>query len=134
MSRYLLINRSMRRKAGALVPLEVAILEAAVSLRDRGTPEFHGYAIATKLAEEGAARRLTAYGTLYRALGRLEERGLLLSHWEDTSSEESQGRPRRRLYAVTAPGELALSRAPTAGREGIARGRGVRLDEALGST
>ena len=36
-------------------------------------------------------RRLTAYGTLYRALGRLEEMGLLRSRWEDPEIPELAG-------------------------------------------
>ena len=67
----------MRRKPGALVPLELAICEAAVRLRAEGRDEFHGYAMARSLKEAAEARLLTAYGTLYRALARLEQRGSL---------------------------------------------------------
>ena len=41
----------MRRKAGALVPLELAICTAAVELRGQGTEEFHGYLIAKEIKE-----------------------------------------------------------------------------------
>ena len=36
----------MRRKAGHLIPIEVAILEAALALDKQGTRAFHGYALA----------------------------------------------------------------------------------------
>ena len=102
----------MRRKAGALVPLEVAICEAAAALRRRrGTTEFHGYEIAKKLADAADVRLLTAYGTLYRALGRLEKMGLLRSRWEHPDIPARENRPGRRLYELTALGEAAVDQA-----------------------
>lgn len=43
-------------------------------------------------------------GTLYPALFRLERASWLVSKWEDGVPEEL-GRPRRRLYSLTADGE-----------------------------
>ena len=103
----------MRRKEGALVPLEVSILEAAIDLRTRGVTEAHGFLLAKELREERHARRLTAYGTLYKALERMERAGLLASRWEDHAIAEEANRPRRRLYEVTAAGETALVAAHT---------------------
>lgn len=99
----------MRRKPGTLVPIEVSILSAAVALNLAGQPEFHGYAVASELKEREEARRLTAHGTLYRALNRLEEAGLLASRLEDPDAAAAEQRPRRRLYHVTAEGEKALA-------------------------
>jgi PadR family transcriptional regulator, regulatory protein PadR len=101
----------MRRRQGALVPLEAAMLEVAAELARNGRPEFHGFAIAKQLRDREAARRLTAHGTLYKALDRLERAGLLASRWEDPALAAEQGRPRRRLYQVTPLGEQALARA-----------------------
>lgn len=42
-------------------------------------------------------------GTLYPILLRFEEAGLLKSRWEDVIPQEI-GRPRRRLYRITADG------------------------------
>ena len=97
----------MRRKPGQLVPLETAICVCAAKLRRRGTPEFHGYEIARRLGDENDSRLLTAYGTLYRALGRLEAMGLLQSRWEEPQIPARESRPARRLYALTAAGEAA---------------------------
>jgi PadR family transcriptional regulator, regulatory protein PadR len=97
----------MRRKAGALVPLEGSILTAAFALRNEGAGEFHGYAIAHHLAEITDRRLLTAYGTLYRALGRLESMGLLKSRWEDPQIAADENRPGRRLYTLTPEGAAA---------------------------
>ena len=97
----------MRRKPGSLVPLEQRICLAAADLLRRGHRTFHGYEIATSLADAADARLLTAYGTLYRALGRLEEMGLLESSPEDPAIAAREGRPGRRLYSLTALGEQA---------------------------
>jgi PadR family transcriptional regulator len=101
----------MRRKEGALVPLEVAILEAALKLRQRGVVEAHGFLLAKELRDGRSARRLTAYGTLYKALDRLERAGYLASRWEDPQVAADEGRPRRRFYRVTLTGEGALAEA-----------------------
>jgi PadR family transcriptional regulator len=111
----------VRRKPGALVPLELAICEAAAALRADGRDEFHGYQIAKTIGDGANARLLTAYGTLYRALGRLEKMGLLHSRWEDPAIPARENRPGRRLYTLTAPGDAALRDARTA--EAAARRR-----------
>jgi PadR family transcriptional regulator, regulatory protein PadR len=117
MSIYLRIVSAMRRKPGALVPLEAAICVTAAALHRRGVPEFHGYQLAKHLAEVADRRLLTAYGTLYRALGRLETMGLLESRWEDPRIPAKENRPGRRLYALTAAGETAAKEARRAAAE-----------------
>src|SRR5215470_13558860 len=104
----------MRRKPGTLVPLELAICEAAASLRARGATEFHGYEIARTVGDAANSRLLTAYGTLYRALARLEKMQLLTSRWEDPAIPARENRPGRRLYTLTALGEAALAAARAA--------------------
>jgi len=92
----------MRRKPGALLPLETAICAAGASLRRQGIDEFHGYELAKQLADIGDRKLLTAYGTLYRALARLEAMGLLESRREDPAVAAQENRPGRRFYALTA--------------------------------
>ncbi len=101
----------MRRKSGTLVPLELAICAAALALRDRGTGQFHGYLLAKELKDAADTRLLTAYGTLYRALGRLEAMGLMTSAWEDPQIPADENRPRRRLYSITPGGCAAVAQA-----------------------
>jgi DNA-binding PadR family transcriptional regulator len=101
----------VRRKAGELVPLEQAICETAADLLRRGTTEFHGYELARRLGEMSDHKLLTAYGTLYRALARLEEMGLLTSRWEDPAIPARENRPGRRLYQLTGEGERAAREA-----------------------
>jgi PadR family transcriptional regulator PadR len=96
-----------RRKPGTLLPLETEILEAALSMQRSGRATFHGFGLAQTMREQSGSRSLTGHGTLYKALGRLEEFGLLASRWEDAAVE---GRPRRRLYELTGKGAQVAER------------------------
>ena len=62
----------------------------------------HGYAVISVLRERSAQEFTLPEGTVYPALHRLEEEGLLHSYWA-----EQAGR-RRRLYELTAKGAAAL--------------------------
>jgi PadR family transcriptional regulator PadR len=104
---YLLILRAVRRKPGALVPLERAICQTAARLHAVGATSFHGYDLAKHMSQAEDRRLLTAYGTLYRALGRLERMGMLTSRWEDPEIPARENRPGRRLYQLTAAGQEA---------------------------
>lgn len=95
----------MRRKPGTLVPLELAILEAASTRHEA----FHGFELAKALGDVAGSRGLTAHGTLYKALGRLAEQGFLESAWEDPELAVREGRPRRRLYRITGEGARRLA-------------------------
>jgi hypothetical protein len=85
----------VRRKPGSLVPLEVAICVAAARLRKDGIRKFHGYLLAKEIKDDGAP--VPGFGTLYRALGRLEKMEILSSTWEDPHAAAKENRPRRRL-------------------------------------
>jgi len=102
-----------RRKPGALLPLEVEVLQAAAERSASGDPSFHGFGLAQAMS---AARsgKLIGHGTLYKALARLEEMGLLESRWED---DPPDGRPRRRLYELTAAGARAAATASSSAPE-----------------
>lgn len=97
----------MRRKPNTLVPFEGQLLMAALAFAEAGQPEFHGYAIARDIAEAAEAKRLVGHGTLYRALDRLDDFGMLASRLEDADAAAAASRPRRRMYWLTAEGELA---------------------------
>src|SRR5215211_713439 len=109
--RYLPILDSVpRRKPGTLLPLETKILEVALSTLRSGQTTFHGFGLAQTMREQSGSRSLTAHGTLYKALSRLEEFGLLTSHWEDAEAA-AERRPRRRLYELTGEGARVAERA-----------------------
>lgn len=93
------------------MPLEEAVLEIGLRRMRDGDADFHGFAMATEL-ESAGGRSLTAHGTLYKALDRLEKQGLLVSRWEDADDYDGS-RPRRRLYRVSdkAAGALRTSQA-----------------------
>ncbi|TFD69026.1 PadR family transcriptional regulator [Cryobacterium sp. Hb1] len=98
-----------RRRPGTLFPIEVDILESGLALQ-ASEGSFYGFALAKHLSSrDGSA--LTSHGTLYKALSRMAESGILDASWEEPASAESEGRPRRRLYTVTAEGSRALVKA-----------------------
>ena len=120
---YLPIIRRMRRKQGTLLPIELSILESGLQLHAQQVREFYGFLIAKELTEREGARKLTAYGTLYKALSRMETQGLLTSRWEDHENAAASGRPRRRLYQVTAAGQDALIAVRSQAGLAVANGR-----------
>ncbi len=86
-----------RRKDGGMVPNEERILVTAWQLHQAGQRSFHGYVLNAAMAE---ARRGLTISTLYRCLGRLEDRGLLESEYRP-----SEGRgPGTRTYSLTGVG------------------------------
>jgi PadR family transcriptional regulator PadR len=62
----------------------------------------HGYAVITALRERTEGMLDLTEGSVYPALHRLEDLGLLVSEWQPV------GGRRRRMYRVTAAGERAL--------------------------
>jgi PadR family transcriptional regulator len=91
-----LVCRGMRREQlkGHLDLLLLSVLA--------GGPA-HGYAVIGALRERSAREFTLPEGTVYPALHRLEEAGLLSSYWA-----EQAGR-RRRLYELTARGIAVLA-------------------------
>ncbi len=97
-----------RRRPGSLLPLELGILRACLEAGESGS---HGFALAKAIADAGDSRELTATGTLYRALHRLDAAGLVDSWWEDPNDATDAGRPRRRSYRITRAGVAVLATA-----------------------
>ena len=65
----------------------------------------HGYAIAARLEQVSSGALQLNMGTLYPALMRLEQRGLLRGEWGTTDNNR-----RARFYAVTSAGRRQLAR------------------------
>jgi len=63
----------------------------------------HGYAIITALRARSEGTFDLPEGTVYPALHRLEDAGMLASSWSDA------GGRKRRLYALTSAGQAALA-------------------------
>ncbi len=64
----------------------------------------HGYAVICALRERSSGTFDLPEGTIYPALHRLEDQGLLSSSWSDGTPH------RRRVYRLTSKGEAALAR------------------------
>jgi len=101
-----------RRKAGTLLPLELRVLEIAREAQSDRKP-LYGFALASALSGDGG-KSLTGHGTLYKALARMADAGLLETEWENPDIAETERRPRRRLYRISSKGIAALSAAHTA--------------------
>jgi len=63
----------------------------------------HGYSVITALRDRSGGTFELPEGTVYPALHRLEDAGLLTSEWDDESGR------RRRVYRLTAAGARALA-------------------------
>ncbi len=102
-----------KRMPNTLFPIEQSMLAVMVERELQMRPGIHGYDLAKELAKRENRNRLAGHGTIYRALWRLEEAGLITGVWaEDPQSEP--GRPRRRLFRVTTAGAQALTASETA--------------------
>jgi PadR family transcriptional regulator len=88
------MKRERERLKGHLDLLLLSVLAAGPA---------HGYAIITALRARSAGAFDLPEGTVYPALHRLEDAGLLASDWA-----EADGR-RRRVYGLTSRGEAALA-------------------------
>lgn len=63
-------------------------------------------------------------GTLHPILRRLEQEGLVESFWEDTSTPEAEGRPRRRYYRFAGHGSIAAAHQAVARADAAAAAAG----------
>jgi len=75
-------------------------LRVLKSCADRPRQPLYGYELMQMTS--------LASGTLYPILMRFEQAGWLESSWEAVDPSE-EGRPRRRLYRITAAGSFALA-------------------------
>jgi len=66
---------------------------------------LHGYAIAARLEQVSSGALQLNMGTLYPALMRLEQRGLLRGNWGITETNR-----KARFYAATSAGRRQLAR------------------------
>jgi PadR family transcriptional regulator PadR len=66
---------------------------------------LHGYAIAARIEQVSGGALQLNMGTLYPALMRLEQRGLLRGKWGTTETNR-----KARFYAVTSAGRRQLAR------------------------
>jgi transcriptional regulator len=88
-------------KAGVLQgTLDLMVLQTAAALGP-----LHGYAIAARLEQVSGGALQLNMGTLYPALMRLEQRGLLRGAWGTTDTNR-----KARFYSITAAGRRELTK------------------------
>lgn len=80
--------------------LDVMVLQTLNTLGPQ-----HGYAIAARLEQVSGGALQLNMGTLYPALMRLEQRGLLCGTWRTTENNR-----KARFYALTAAGRRQLAK------------------------
>jgi PadR family transcriptional regulator, regulatory protein PadR len=94
-------NKAARSKADVLRgTLDLMVLQTLDSLG-----AMHGYSIAARLEQVSGGALQLNMGTLYPALMRLEQRGLLRGNWGITETNR-----KARFYAATSAGRRQLAR------------------------
>lgn len=83
-------------------PLTPLSLELLIALADGA---MHGYALMKAVEEQSGGRVRAGTGTLYAALGRMMEEGLIGEAEQVADGHED---PRRKYYALTAQGRAAV--------------------------
>lgn len=81
---------------------------------------MYGYELLAEMRNRSQAVIDLPEGTVYPALRRLERQELINGHWVDVA-----GGPRRRYYALTPKGELALADGRSAWRRFAAAADGM---------
>ena len=95
------MSNKERAKADVLQgTLDLMVLQTLDSLGP-----LHGYAIAARLEQVSSGALQLNMGTLYPALMRLEQRGLLRGNWGATETNR-----KARFYALTPAGRRQLAR------------------------
>ena len=94
----------MRRKEGDTggAPLKPSSYYVLLAL---GDGERHGYAIMQAVGEMSEGREAILPGTLYAALARMVDEGLVEAR--DADAEDASGGPKRRYYRATRAGRAA---------------------------
>ena len=111
-------NRDNARTDVLQGTLDLMVLQTVQTLGPQ-----HGYAIAARLEQVSAGALQLNMGTLYPALMRLEQRGLLRGEWGTTDANR-----KARFYGLTAAGRRELARE----RQAWDRMAGIMRDAAAG--
>ena len=90
--------RKEPKDPGALIPLKHSTYRVLLAL---GDDELHGYAIMQAVAEMTGGRETILPGTLYAALARMVDEGLVE---EREGPDDPSGGPARRYYRRTSSG------------------------------
>ena len=103
----------MKEDIGKFLPLSPASLHILIAL---ASGELHGYGIMQDAKERGEA--VPDVGTLYRALARMVDQGLIEAG--DSRAAPEAGEERRNYYGITASG-LRIAKAEARRLESLTR-------------
>ena len=95
----------MSNRAGPKADVLQGTLDLLVLQTLNSLGPLHGYAIAARLEQVSSGALQLNMGTLYPALMRLEQRGLLRGKWGTTETNR-----KARFYSVTSAGRRQLAR------------------------
>ena len=95
----------MSNKAASKADVLQGTLDLMVLQTVEAMGPMHGYAIAARLEQSSSGALQLNMGTLYPALMRLEQRGLLKGAWGVTDTKR-----KARFYSLTAAGRRDLAR------------------------
>jgi DNA-binding PadR family transcriptional regulator len=94
-------DRPRRRPVDPFLPVGPVVFDILLALSDE---ERHGYGILQEVAVRSRGATVLRPGTLYRALARLLEDGLI-EETEERPAPDRGGDERRRYYRLTALGQ-----------------------------
>lgn len=89
-----------RRNRLQYMPADHRVLGAIARLQRQGAADITEFVISQEI-EQATGKRI-GYGTLYRALSRLEGRGALIGRWEHP--EKADTVPQRKFYSLAQGG------------------------------
>jgi DNA-binding PadR family transcriptional regulator len=94
-------DRPRRRPVDPFLPVGPVVFDILLALSDE---ERHGYAILQEVAARSQGATVLLPGTLYRALGRMLDDGLIEETGEQSAPDDG-GDERRRYYRLTTLGQ-----------------------------
>ncbi|HVQ31852.1 MAG TPA: PadR family transcriptional regulator [Vicinamibacteria bacterium] len=94
-------DRPRRRPVDTFLPVGPVVFDILLALSDE---ERHGYAILQEVAARTRGATVLLPGTLYRALGRMLDDGLIEEAGEQPAARDG-GDERRRYYRLTTLGQ-----------------------------
>ncbi len=113
-----------RTDPAAFLPLTPVAFEILLALAES---ERHGYDIMLEIERRTAGRVSLNPGTLYRALDRLVEQGLLETSFQAVDSARAGAGDRRRLFALSTLGSAVAAAEAARLDDQVRAARAVRL-------
>ena len=118
------MTTTRRPDAASFLPLTPVAFEILLALAEE---DRHGYDIMLEIERRTAGRVSLNPGTLYRALDRLVEQGLLASSFQAVEPARAGGGERRRLFALSPLGQAVAAAEAARLDDQVRAARSVKL-------